>query len=237
MTTSLATGSSPCRNPLALLVRAAGVTSLMLANSAHAGLLLTSIEREVSAFAEGDVPGFDSTNLSVGAYSAAVASGNGSARARATQDSNIGTSDISADLFASSSSFIGALANAQSRVDIFFTLTSSYQYAGTAFRAIGGNSDSDLIFFIEDIANGIVTHEPQIGSGLLGPGDYRLFLAATSSVTGAVQSGFAQFGVDISFTEVATQEPDAVPEPDSLVLALAGVLACGAARRRRPASA
>ncbi|HSV84233.1 MAG TPA: PEP-CTERM sorting domain-containing protein [Ramlibacter sp.] len=214
-------------------------TALFGATSAQASLVVTSAVRSVRAETTGSAVDKAAASTTVGPFNQEVQSqvaGNGPS-AQASQDSLIdaltftGTGSSALDLFD------GRLGSAESVYLVFFTLTSSFSFEGSAVLGATGNAFSHASLVLEQLGAGGGVVESGLDtvlslSGTLGPGDYSLVARADSSSIDPNEAGRADFSFRLDFTDLA-DPPAAVPEPQSLALALAGLLACGLARRRQ----
>ncbi len=133
-----------------------------------------------------------------------------------------------------------------------FSLTSLYVFSGSVvldsehslgdiFASVGQaelrsnvlSGQSEKVF---DFSSFHIPSDPTSVSFTLGPGDYRFRAEAITSGggSGVPNNGFASFDFQFALTEVADIPPNSVPEPGSLALMGAGVLAAAASRRKRP---
>ena len=213
-------------------------TTLIGATVAHAGPVVSSASRLISADTTASALDSASVSTTSGAFSQVVRSEvlRGGPLAEATQDSVIDALSFSGNGSSLISLSNGAGGRAQSVYSLFFTLSSSFELDGSVLLQAAGNAFSHASFVLEHLGAGGGIVESGIDSlltfsGTLGPGDYSLVALATSSNIDPNEFGSASFNLRLDFTESA-DPPTGVPEPHSLALALAGLLACGVVRRR-----
>lgn len=217
--------------------------TLLAATSAQAGLVVTSALRAISADTTGSAAEFASVSTTSGPFSEvvqSVVSATGPS-AVASQETVIQALSFIGNGTSVLNLFDGISGSAESVYSLLFTLTSSFAFDGSVILDATGNAFSHASFVLEHLGAGGGIVESGIDtllslSGTLGPGDYSLVARAESNSIDPNEAGRASFNIRLDFTELA-DPPAGVPEPHSLAIALAGLLACGVVRRRQPSPA
>jgi hypothetical protein len=229
----------------------ATLATAMFASSAQAAVVITEVSR--STFANNNVlPLLEDTSTALsGVYNQTLTRNfffdEGPANASASQNTSIAAQIFEGSGISSIENPPGEGTKADVKFRMLFTLTESYVLSGiltlvrerapqfggiTDFSLSGGDLDDfDLSFGCNEVATFTRT---------LVAGDYRLNLRALSDSTDfggseTAGSAFSSFNFSVVLTELDdTPPPNNVPEPGSLALMGAGVLAAAASRRKRP---
>jgi len=215
-------------------------TTLMAATAAHASLVVTSALRDINADTSTsdaiETKSFATSGLFKQALNSQDDSSGPDPFARARQETDIQALSFIGTGSSQLNLFDGAFGDAESVFSLFFTLSSAFEFDGSATLEASGNAFSHATFVLEHlgVGGGIVesgTDTELTLSGTLGPGDYSMVVRASSISIDPNEAGDASFSIRLDFTELV-DPPTAVPEPQSLALVFAGLLACGAMRRR-----
>ena len=224
-------------------VAALCATALLGAHTAQAGLIFTTTQRSVSADTSRTAPALLASS-NPGLFTGTAVSqvpvdrGNGPSAAAAQ------TTTLEPLLFSGSGNatlnlFDNTGGEAESLLTVFFTLTTSFSFSGFADLSGSGNAPSQASFDLDllglggvSVVSGNDTQPLWPYSGTLAPGDYSLNVRASSQSIDPNEAGNAAFNFQVAFTDLGSP-PAAVPEPQALALALAGLLACGTTRRRQ----
>lgn len=211
----------------------------------HAALIITAATQSVSADTSRSDADAQSGNATSGGFHASAISQEPNARQPA-----IATAGIDVVMDAVVITGVGqaqvALNNdahggADSFFEVLFSLTSDMAVVASAALIGSGNAASHAFFNLDRMGNGggsILAESdtaplPEFEGELLA-GDYRLRLHASSASIDPNESGLASFNFSMRFREGTGQ---AVPEPQTWLLSLLGLAACGALRHKRAASA
>jgi len=223
-------------------------STLMAATAAQAGVAVTAAERSIRAATSASTEQTQSTVAPSGLFNESVLSVQLPDTGDVPRASAEQVSDIDAFAFVGFGSsslrlFNGGVAESSSIFSLSFTLTSGFDFVGSATLAASGNAGSFASLQLERLgANGgiVVQGSESTGafdySGTLASGDYNLVAFAGSfSGNSPLNAGDASFAFTLILLDPSP--PPAVPEPHSLVLALAGLLGGGLVMRRKRAAA
>lgn len=224
-------------------------TALSLAaTSARAGLVVvTSASRSIVAETTDASPSAAAAVSTTGVFDDAVsspASSGGVVFALAAQDSDINTPFFSGSSKVAVGSDAATSASAESTYALLFSVTGDFGFRAFVDMGSNGNGASQTAFELFQIgADGASTsmlsavQAIPIVDGTLGSGNYGLSVRASSSASGVDQVANSFFRFSVSFFDLfeppsdPPNDPHAVPEPQTLALALAGLLAAATARR------
>jgi hypothetical protein len=235
---------------------AAVLASTLMAASAEAAVLISDVLRRTSVFAGNQEAIEEESRALSGAFDKTLTSqqflDEGFFSAIAVQNST-----VDAQVFAGTGSAAFTApglsgTSALSDYDILFTLTSTYVFSGFATLTADQNpadsskslasSDASLQKRFEnglrqDIFDSAVNDTSSLLFTLL-PGVYKFDITARargSSEFDIAESGQAGFAFRFTLTEVVDVPPNNVPEPGLLALAMAGLAAIAAARKKKAA--
>jgi PEP-CTERM motif len=234
---------------------AATLATAMFASSVQADVIVTSARRimfaDNSQLAQLNDTSTDLSGIYNKTLSRVSQSGPDVDVAIATQNSNIGAQFFTGTSTADVGYTFGGETFAQTLFEVFFTLTESYNVIASA-RVAGDSSDGfnhNTFFNFTDIGGTGISlkhssFEQQQGSvaqafsRTLSAGDYTLNAGANSSgFRSDIRTGSSssRFDFAVVLTELDDTPPsNNVPEPGSLALMGAGVLAAAASRRKWP---
>jgi hypothetical protein len=228
----------------------ATLATAMFASSAQAVVVITEVSR--STFANNNVlPLLEDTSTALsGIYNQTLTRNfffdEGPANASASQSTNIAPQIFAGRGSTSIENPPGGKTEADSRFQMFFTLTETYVLSGlVSFQNIqSAGFGTTIRFQLSDLdfSNDVdiildESNPSSILSATLIAGDYFLDVFSSSRNFSSSLGGLASssFDFSVALTEVDdTPPPNNVPEPGSLALMGAGVLAAAASRRKRP---
>jgi hypothetical protein len=226
------------------------------AGAACAAPVVTAAARTVSASTQGAAPQALVSNTTGFFFEAASSqvfldSGDGP-RSEGSQTTLISSVDFSGGGESRSAGLFGRSALALSTFEVLFTLATDHTLDGQVRLSVQDrDTTSDVNFLFERLGAGgslLFSADDDDGTGderlvfggmTLAAGSYRM-LFSTQTIgsnldNDASGSGLFQFGAFFTDLGVVGGPPATVPEPGSLALTLAGLLACGVLRPRKPA--
>lgn len=226
----------------ALPALAAAVALVAIAAPAHAALVISAATQSVSADTSRSDPVAQIGHATAGGFDANAVSMESNVRQPATAVAGIDVV-MAADVITGNGQAHLALTNdangsADSFFEVLFSLTSDTIVIGSAALSGSGNAVSHALFNLDRLGSGggSVISESDTAplpafEGELLAGDYRLRLHASSASIDPNESGLAWFTFSLRFQD---RDAHAVPEPQTWLLALLGLAACSALRKKRP---
>jgi hypothetical protein len=228
----------------AIAAAALCAATLLASSAAQAELIFTSAARSVSADTSLSLPDSKLSSTRSGLFNETALSqifldAVGNSSATASQNTRIdalafsGRGEAALDLKEASTGF------ANTFIELFFTLTSSFSFNGDVRLVANGAAGPAASFVLEEVGGASILSGNDANplapfSGTLDAGDYvvRVLADGATNAPSLLSTSFASFDFRLAFVELADPPPPGVPEPASLALVLAGVWACGATRRR-----
>ncbi len=228
------------------------LASTLVATTAEAAVLISRLQREIGASATGNGIVQDVSATLNGPFDSTVSSVFGSFSASATQNSSA-SNDSQVFRGSGSSSLVGTTnpnAVAFSTFLVAFELTGSYTLSGFATLRAQESNNADINFANASFSLVSQSLAQEVFSGFgteinfsfedttIPAGKYLLDFNAPlfgifSGSPGSVDSSSSSFDFLFALTEVIDTPPNSVPEPGSLALAMAGLAAIAAARKKK----